>query len=468
MSLTLTKIRGNTQIMDATILDAQIAASADIQTSKLADGSKLIFNDGTRSFTSTISGVTPTLAAHLATKGYVDSVATGLDVKLSVRAISTTDITLSGTQTVDGVALIADDRILVAGQTDATQNGIYDVKAGAWVRSSDADNSPAGEVTSGMFTFVEEGGTFGGSGWVLATANPITLDTTELVFVQFSQAGVIEAGAGLTKSGNTIDVVSANGGIVVNVNSIELTLDGSTLSVGSSGLKLADLASGNILIGNGSNVATAHALSGDVTMTNAGVVTISNGAITNAKITDGTITLAKLASSSTSGQMIVTNGSNVPSYVTMSGDATVSSTGAITIESNAVTTSKIADANVTLAKIQSLDATKFIIGTASGNNTQVAMSGDATMTEAGVVTVDSSVVVKVADIITRETPSGTQDGTNPTFVLANVPKLGTEHVFVNGLLQDAGGSNDYTISGDTITFAFNPEATDKIRVSYFK
>lgn len=366
-----TQIRGNSQIMDLTIGNAQIADGAGIELQKIEDGLLLVKADGSVDFTAPQVGVAPVLPSHLATKEYVDSVATGLDVKNSVRAISTSNITLSGTQTVDGVSLIVGDRVLVAGQTDATTNGIYVVAAGAWTRSADADNSPAGEVTAGMFTFVEEGTQFAGSGWVLASENPIDLGTTELDFAQFSSAGVIQAGAGLVKNGNTIDVVSANGGIVVNANDIALTLDGSTLSVGPAGLKLADLEEGKILIGSASDVATAQTISGDVSLNAAGEVTIQNSAVTTIKIADDAVTEDKLAD-------------------------------------NAVTTTKIAAGAVTLEKIEDLDEGKLIIGTASGN-AQVEISGDATLSSAGVLTIDGDVVVKVADIITHETPTGTID-----------------------------------------------------------
>jgi len=148
----------------------------------------------------------PVNAQDAATKAYVDATATGLDVKDSVRVATTADITLSGTQTIDGVALVAGARVLVKNQSTASENGIYVVAAGAWSRSEDADNTPSGEVTSGMFTFVEEGSTQASSGFILQTANPITLDTTDLSFAQFSGAGQIIAGTGIAKSGNTISV----------------------------------------------------------------------------------------------------------------------------------------------------------------------------------------------------------------------------------------------------------------------
>jgi len=170
---------------------------------------------------------TPTADTDAATKAYVDATRQGLDVRESVRVTTTASITLSGTQTIDGVALVVGDRVLVKNQSPASANGIYVVSAtdSGWVRSDDADVSA--EVTAGLFTFVEQGATHADSGWVLTTDNPITLGTTDLAFTQFSGAGQIEAGAGLTKTGNTLDVGTASAGrIVVNSDSIDLATAG--------------------------------------------------------------------------------------------------------------------------------------------------------------------------------------------------------------------------------------------------
>ena len=142
----------------------------------------------------------PSSDSDAATKGYVDAARSGLDVKAPVRAATTANITLSGTQTIDGVSLVAGDRVLVKNQTTASANGIYVVAAGAWARASDADTSA--EVNSGMFTFVTEGTSNDNTGWVLATNNPITVGTTALTFQQFSGAGTLDAGAGLVQSGS--------------------------------------------------------------------------------------------------------------------------------------------------------------------------------------------------------------------------------------------------------------------------
>lgn len=164
---------------------------------------------------------TPSGAADAATKGYVDGLATGLDVKYSCRAATTANITLSGAQTIDGVSIIAGNRVLVKNQTTAANNGIYVAASGAWSRSTDADASI--EVTSGMFTFIEEGTLYTSTGWVLTTANPITLGTTSLSFSQFSDATAWTAGGGLVLTGSTLDVVGTTNRILVNADSVDIS-----------------------------------------------------------------------------------------------------------------------------------------------------------------------------------------------------------------------------------------------------
>jgi len=507
--MALTKIRGSQQVQDLSVTNTQIAfpdaANPDgILLAKIEDGALLVKSDGSVPFTAPIAGVTPTAGNHLVTKDYVDGVAQGLDAKESVRAVATGNVTMSGTQTVDGVALVVGDRVLLAGQTNPAENGIYVVNAGGWTRAPDATTNAT--VTPGLFTFVEEGTANHDTGWVLASDGPTTLGTTALPFVQFSAAGQIVAGAGLTKTGNTLDVVSANGGIVVNADNIALTLDGTSLSVGASGVKIADGTSGQVLVADGSGHFRATTFTGDVTIDAAGNTTLTPGAVDGNAIADGSITLTKLESG-TAGQMIVAGAGGVPTYVTVSGDVTVSATGdvqlgagvvgttelanaAVTngkladgsistsklindsvtadkLADNAVDTPAIVDAAVTLGKLFTIPAGQIIMGTASGNAT-VTVSGDVTISEAGVATINPATVVRVADIVKRETPSGVVDGANTSFTLANTPKAGTEDVYVNGILQESGAGNDYTISGAAITMLYTLSAGDKIRVSYFK
>ena len=161
--------------------------------------------------TKKITGVVdPTLDQDAATKAYVDSVASGLDIKASCTLATAAALaactasgsgvgkTLTGDSaavlTIDSVATVLNDRILVQDQSTGADNGIYDVTtegtggvAFVLTRSIDADEDA--EVTAGMFTFIEEGTINGDKGFVLTTNDPITVDTTALVFSQFSSAG---------------------------------------------------------------------------------------------------------------------------------------------------------------------------------------------------------------------------------------------------------------------------------------
>ena len=151
----------------------------------------------------------PSNPQDAATKAYVDAFAQGMDVKPSVRAASVGNLTLTAAQTIDGVSIIAGDRVLVKDQTTGSQNGIYLCASGAWTRSTDADT--AAELTGGMFAFVEEGTVNADSGWICTNNGTIVLATTALTFVQFSGAGQITAGTGLTKTGNTLALDTAGG-----------------------------------------------------------------------------------------------------------------------------------------------------------------------------------------------------------------------------------------------------------------
>ena len=220
---------------------------------------------------------TPTADTDAATKAYVDAARSGLDVKGSVRAATTANITLSGAQTIDGVSVIAGDRVLVKDQSTASTNGIYVAAASTWSRATDADVDA--EVHAGMFTFVEEGTANADSGWVLTTNNPITVGSTALAFAQFSGAGQITAGAGLTKTGNTIDAVGTANRITVNANSIDIA---STYVGQTSITTLGTIATG---VWNGTTIAVANGGSGATTLTG---VLKGNGTSAFTAAVDGT------------------------------------------------------------------------------------------------------------------------------------------------------------------------------------
>jgi hypothetical protein len=178
----------------------------------------------------------PTNSGDAANKAYVDTLVQGLDAKASVRVTTTANITLSGTQTIDGIAVIAGDRVLVKDQTTTANNGIYVVASGTWTRATDADTW---EELVSAYVFVEGGTTNADNGFTCTIASGGTLGTTAITWVQFSGAGQITAGAGLTKTGNTINVITASATrIVVNADSIDLATTGVT--AGNYGLVTVD------------------------------------------------------------------------------------------------------------------------------------------------------------------------------------------------------------------------------------
>ena len=176
----------------------------------------------------------PTADADAANKGYVDGVAQGLDVKDSVVATTTANGTLASAfangQTIDGVSLSTNDRILIKDQNTATENGIYKVNAsGAPTR---VDDLATGADAAGAFVFVEQGTVNAENGFV-CTSNKgsAVVGTNNLAFSQFSGAGQITTADGLQKTGNTISVdLKSNGGLVIESAEIALDLAASSIT----------------------------------------------------------------------------------------------------------------------------------------------------------------------------------------------------------------------------------------------
>jgi hypothetical protein len=225
---------------------------------------------------------TPTDDAHIATKGYVDAARQGLDVKASVRVASVAPVAiataLEAGDVIDGVTLAEGDRVLLKDQSTASENGIYvAVASGAASRADDANTSA--KVTTGMFTFVSEGTVNADNGFVLTTNDAITLGTTGLTFVQFSGAGQVVAGDGLTKTGNTLNVVGTAGRITVNADSVDIA---STYEGQNTITTLGTITSGTwtgtaIAVANGGTGATTAASA----RTNLGIVTSAGTSTTS-------------------------------------------------------------------------------------------------------------------------------------------------------------------------------------------
>ena len=298
----------------------------------------------------------PTQSSDAATKNYVDAVKTGLDVKDSVRVATTSNLTAtysngssgvgatltnSGTQaalTIDSIPAVVNDRVLVKDQSTALQNGIYVVTnigsvSTNWVltRATDADNNPAGEVTPGAFTFVEEGTNNASNGFVCTNTGSITIGTTSISWVQFSGAGQITAGAGLTKTGNTIDAVGTANRITVNADSIDIasTYVGqssiTTLGTISTGTWQGTIVAGQYGGTGVNNSGKTITLGGNLTTSGAFATTLTATATTSVTLpTSGT--LATLAGTETFTNKTLTSPTINSGALsgTFSGDHTVS------------------------------------------------------------------------------------------------------------------------------------------------
>jgi|SRR5215471_1701277 len=147
-----------------------------------------------------ISVLDPTNPQDGATKNYVDNVATGLDAKASVHAATTANIANLATgapNTLDGVTLAANDRVLVKDQTTANQNGIYTITTlgtganGVWARATDMD---AWTEVPSSYVWVEQGTINGDTGWVCTADAGGTLGTTSITWSKFAAAPSAQVG----------------------------------------------------------------------------------------------------------------------------------------------------------------------------------------------------------------------------------------------------------------------------------
>ena len=240
---------------------------------------------------------TPTQATHIATKGYVDAARQGLDVKQSVRVATTAPINIAADleagDLIDGVTLVAGDRVLVKDQSTASENGIYVAVAsgaGAASRSSDANGTvDTGELKAGTFTFVEEGSTHSDKGFVVSTNGTITIDSTAITWTQFSGAGSFTAGDGLSQSGNTINVNVTANRTAITADAIDIA---STYVGQSSITTLGTITTG---VWNGTDVAVADGGTGSSTESGARTNLASASAEATGR-TSTTPTLARIAS----------------------------------------------------------------------------------------------------------------------------------------------------------------------------
>jgi hypothetical protein len=376
------------------------------------------------------------------------------------------------------------------------------------------------------------------------TTWPYTIGSTALSFTQFTGAGEIIAGNGLTKSGNTlsintavtVDVSTAQTLTNKSIAAIQLTgtlgaaqfpaLTGdvttpggslaTTIAAGAVTLgKMATLGA-NSVIGNATgSAATPSAVSMTALPTaNTLVYRDANGNYQVNNVTENVATITTAGATTTltvaSAAIQQFTGSSTQTLVLPNATTLVNGTqyfvtnrssGAVTVQMNGGTL------------LQTMAASSYAIFTLINNGTAAGTwdaayssgGGSGTVTTVSVVsangfsgtvanagttpaiTMQTSITgmlkgngtamsaavagtdfMAPSDFVTRETPTGTVNGVNATFTLANTPIVNTESVFLNGLLQEPGAGNDYTISTNTITMLNIPATGDRLRVNYQK
>jgi hypothetical protein len=299
----------------------------------------------------------PTQSTDAATKNYVDAVKTGLKVKDAVRAATTANLTAtyangssgvgatltnSGSQaafTIDSIVLTAGQRVLVKDQSTAFQNGIYTVTTVGtvstnWVLTRAIDNDSnvtVLEVEGGDFCFVQEGTVNADNGFVVTTNGAITIGTTGIDYVQFSGAGQVVAGDGLTKTGNTLNAVGTNNRISISADAIDISSSYvgqatittlGTIATGTWQGTIVGPTYGGTGVNNGSNTLT---LAGNVS--HAGAFTQTFTATANTSLTlPVTGTLATLAGSEALSNKTITASSFSGTTIAGSGLITFTNT----------------------------------------------------------------------------------------------------------------------------------------------
>jgi len=296
------------------------------------------------------SGDNSKLPTVQAVRTYVDSVATGLDVKKSVRVATTADVgtlatpTLNGSYAleIDGITVVEGNRVLVKNQGTGSQNGIYVVGASpnfALTRATDADNSPAGEVTPGMFTFVEQGNTNAATGWVLSTTGTITLGETALSFTQFSAGAAFTAGEGILLTGQSFslelsELSAPTGGVSVADDSVAI-IDASAANA-SKKLTIANLIAGvagsGLSASNGQLSVSAGAGSFVNFETTSSSLTASGG---QGNGTDTTLTIGQTPATGATIQVFVNGVKQRVSFTDKSGDCWFTAEGSANADQQA-------------------------------------------------------------------------------------------------------------------------------------
>jgi hypothetical protein len=374
----------------------------------------------TAAFTSATVTAVPVSGNDVVNKTYLDFYAAGISWKQPVRCGTTANITLSGLQTIDGVTVVAGNRVLVKSQTAPAQNGIYLASATAWSRAPDADTWD--ELVSAL-VFVESGSTLAGSAWYCTIQPGGTLGTTAVTWSNFSVAATYTAGTGLTLTDYVFSITNT-GVAAAAYGSASKTL---TATVNAQG-QLTVLAATDIAIAN-TQVS--------------GLGTMSTQAASSVAITGGTIngtTIGGSTAAAVTGTTVTANTQFTGAGTGLTGTAT-----SLSIGGNAATATSATTAT-------------NLAGGATGSVPYQTASGATTFLAAGT---DGFVLKLTAGVPTwAASTSGTVTSVSGTGTVSGISLSGTVtstgNLTLGGTLDLSappaiGGTTANTITGTTIT-----------------
>ena len=367
----------------------------------------------------------PTLALHAATKQYVDNAIVGLDILAAATVASTVNIaSLSGLLTVDSVLLVDSNRVLVKNQAAPAENGIYLANSGAWTRATDSNTW--GLIVN-AYIWVQSGSTQADTGWVSTVAEGGTMDVTAINYEQFSAASTIIGGAGLVKTGNTLDVVGTTNRITVNTDSIDIhasyagqssivtvgTLIAGSIGTGFTAIPNSALANTSVTIGSTSTAlgATSTALAG----------------LTGLTYAAGAYNFDQSLSSGTH--------STSSGAVTLNGNTTVASGKTLTLDSDPTLDMHAATKKYVDVVAHGLDAKASVVGATTAGlpayayaNGTLGVNATITATSPGALTIDTTVTPVQFDRILVKNEVSAQAAYNGIYTLTTVGDGGTAFV----------------------------------------
>ena len=392
-------------------------------------------------FTTATVSTAPVSGNDVVNKTYLEYFAAGLSWKQPVLCATTANITLSGLQTLDGVTVVAGDRVLVKNQSTASQNGIYLAFATAWSRAPDAD--VWNDLISAI-TFVETGSTQSGSAWYCTAQPGGTIGTTAVNWSNFSVATTYTAGTGLTLAGNQFSITNT-GVTAAAYGSASKTL---TATVNAQG-QLTVLADTNIAIANtqvsGLGTMSTQAASG-VAITGGTIDGVTIGGVTAGAVTATTFTGAGTGLTGTATSLSIGGNAATATSATTATNIAGGATGSLPYQTSSSTTTLLAAGSngqvLTLASGVPSWATPTTgtVTSVSGTGTVSGISLSGTVTSTGNLTLGGTLDLSAPPAIggtTANTITGTTITASTKFVGTNFDASGSG----GGNLRTSGGTS---------------------------